>query len=78
MNVSVLAFGLVILISSIVVLTNANPSNEDSSTEISNPADKVRVSRRTHCGVRTFKLLMVICNNDFKFPPERQAIRGKN
>ena len=63
-----------------IVLISANASLPDESMpELSAnpPVDKVRVNRRTHCGVEVFKLLMLICTNDLKFPVERSNLKGK-
>lgn len=79
-NVSVLSFGLVILALNLVLVTSDSSIGDDSSiVELSAPSiDKVRVSRRTtNCGVQTFKLLTLICANEFKFPVERQVIKGR-
>lgn len=74
MNTTVLLFGLVILTLNLVFI-NASDSSINEDTELINPVDRLRVNRRTHCGVRTFKLLMLICTNEFK-PIERKEIKG--
>ena len=78
-NPSVLSFALVLMAVN-VVLVSANASLPDESMlELSaDPLiDKVRVNRRTHCGVEVFKLLMLICTNDLKFPVARPNPKGK-
>lgn len=86
-NVSVLAFGLVVLALNFVLIIASSSEDglQSSMAELSpaiNPSSvesKVRVNRRAHCGVRTFKLLMLICTNDLKFPAtvERQDSKGE-
>lgn len=63
-----------------IVLIGADPLLPgESMPELSAnpPIEKVRVNRRTHCGVEVFKLLMLICTNDLKFPVERPNLKGE-
>lgn len=63
-----------------IVLVKADSPPDESMSELSAnpPVEKVRVNRRTHCGVEVFKLLMLICQNDLKFPVERPNLKGEH
>lgn len=78
-NPSVLSFALVLMAINVVLISADASLPDESMSELSAnpPIEKVRVNRRTHCGVEVFKLLMLICTNDLKFPVERPNVKGE-